>query len=82
MICASVYLLVFMSVILQYLTDLRSTFKWYGWKGAGQTNSMVNLNIDVQLSKMLFQILHLLAHLLDEYLQLNRGVGHLGVNRF
>ena len=34
MICSSVYLLFFMSVILHGLTDF-STFRWYGWVGAG-----------------------------------------------
>jgi len=32
--------------------------------------------------KALLDILDLFAHLLDQYLQLNRGVGDLGVNRF
>jgi hypothetical protein len=34
MICSSLYLLVFMSVILHKLTDF-STFNWYGLWGAG-----------------------------------------------
>ena len=35
MICSSVNLLFFMSVILHGLTDF-STLDWYGWRGAGQ----------------------------------------------
>jgi len=51
MICASVYLLVFMSVILQYLTDLRSTIKWYGWEGAGQLQED-NLSLRIRIKEM------------------------------
>ncbi|CDL21965.1 hypothetical protein [Klebsiella pneumoniae IS53] len=45
------------------------------YHGPGYRNTLTN-------EKALLDILDLLAHLLDEYLQLNRGVGHLGVNRF
>jgi hypothetical protein len=39
MICSSVNLLFFMSVILQGLTDF-STLSWYGWQGAGHSYPM------------------------------------------
>jgi hypothetical protein len=39
MICSSVNLLFFMSVILHDLTDF-STLDWYGWRGAGHLMPM------------------------------------------
>lgn len=55
---------------------------------AGEINKKAMIDHDLLYGsawmgeKALLDILYLFAHLLDQYLQLNRGVGDLGVNRF